>query len=395
VPSRSLAVWAVLLVTLPALAGCASKDTPASTKSVSGGSVGGAPSTSTGTAAEPPPPPPISGTSSRWHFHDYWKGKPTITLSSVDINLTPGPGGISYLLELPQGVIVPPETGFLTINVSWPQPATGVVNVTYKPADSNDYFTLPHDATSGKPIFINTTESMTDVPHRQQSLWRFNLTAMPGTDTTPPGVPTTQLHVEIKATIGRPLFIDPPHFNWWQDDLVIPLVAPTSGDISEGTTPAGNVSAPDPTGLPVKPGVVPRQDQVFTYAQSANASVRVPVTQGRIVPEGAKTVVVLLNWSSSAPNAPKLKVSYEEGNNPSSGVMPVAVDGASSRVFVLPVQPPQTDTTYSNRTTWQFHVLPEGDAAAFKGSFVMTAWVTRLEGAAAAKVGQTGGAQPR
>lgn len=387
-PRRLLALAALALLAAPALAGCASKDAPEPVRSVSGGSVGG--SASGATVADQPPPPAITGTSARWHFHDYWKGKPVITLLDTHVNLTPGAGGLSSIVTLPQGVIVPPETGYLTINVSWAAPSTGVVNLTYRPSDSQDFLPF-HDAPSGKPLFLNTTESMCDVPHRQESLWRFNLTAMPGSE-VPPGLPATELHVEIKATIGRPLFIDPPHFNWWQDQTVLPLVATVRGDLATGVTPAGNATVPDATSL-VPPSVPPRQDRIAATVTSANQSARVPVTPGRIVPEGAQTVVVLLNWTSDVPGAPKLKVTYEEANNPSSGAMPVSVDGDHTRIFVVQVQPPQTDTTYSNRTTWQFHVLPETDgAAAFKGSYVFTAWVTRLSVADAVKMAQGGGA---
>lgn len=390
---RRLAAWAVLALVLPALAGCASKETPASTGSVDGGRIGGAKSTTTSSSsssAEVPPPPPITGTSARWHFHDYWKGHPTITLTDQNVTLTPTLQGLSAVVELPQGVIVPPETGLITINLSWASPSTGVINLTYRPSDSVDF--LPYaDAESGHAVRIFTTESNCDVPHRQKSLWAFNLTAKPSADPATPGFPTTQLRLVVQATIGRPLFIDPPHFDWWRDSEVIDLVRTTSGELSTLASPAANATIPDPTSIPGALGVPPTQDNAAAFVQSVNRSARIPATPGRIVPEGATNVVVLLNWSAKAPQMPKLTVTYEEQNNPSSGELPVTVDGDQSRIFVLAVRPPQTDTTYSNRTTWQFHVIPEGDpAGAFEGSYQMTAWVTRLSGAEAVKIAQGG-----
>jgi hypothetical protein len=393
VATRRLAAWAVVALVLPALAGCASKETPAAAGSVSGGSVGGtAPSASPTVAAQPPP---ISGTSARWHFHDYWHGKPTIVLLDTHVNLTPALGGLAALVELPQGVIVPPEAGRLSVNVTWAEPTTGpsmgLVNLTYRPADSNDFLPI-RDAENGKAVLIATTESMCDVPHRQKSLWAFNLTAKPSGD-VPPGVPNTDVRVIVTATIGRPLFIDPPHFNWWQGGDTLDLVRTTAGALVTGTSPQGNVTLPDATSI-LGGGVPPQPDHVAPLVSGTNRSATIPASPGRIVPEGALTVVALLNWTSDAPGAPKLKLTYEEQNNPSSGPLPIVVDGAGSRVFVLPIQPPQTDTTYSNRTTWQFHVLPEGDSAtAFKGTYVLTAWVTRLAPGDAVKVAQGGAAR--
>ncbi|GEM_PF-4360555 len=391
---RRFAAWAVLALVVPAFAGCASKDAPAATgPDVSGGTVGGsAPTGSSATAAPAPQPAPISGTSARWHFHDYWHGNPTIVLFDAHVNLSAGAGGLSALVDLPQGVIVPPETGFLLVNVSWPaSPAgstAGLVNVTYRPADSNDFFPIK-DAANGKAIVIPTTESMCDVPHRQKSLWAFNLTAAPSSD-VPPGLPGTELHVVVSATIGRPLFIDPPHFNWWSGSDVLDLVKTTQGAIATAGTPQGNATLPDASGL-LAGGAPPSPDRVSSTAASANRSVTVPATAGRIVPEGATNVVAVLNWSPDEPTMPRLKLTYEEQNYPSSGALQTAVDGATSRVFILPVQPGQTDTTYSNRTTWQFHVVPEGDsAAAFKGGFTLTVWVTRLPYADAVKMAQGG-----
>jgi hypothetical protein len=383
VPSR-LAAWAVLALVLPALAGCASKhDTPAA--SVSGGTIGGG-SAATGAprSMAMPDAAPINGTSARWHFHDYWHGKPTIILADQDLQLQPSVGGLSAILELPQGVIVPPETGYLTVNVTWPAPATGVINLTYRPSDSNDFATIK-DAASGSPVIIPTSESMCDVPHRQKSLWAFNLTAMPSTDASNAGAPTNQVHVVVRATIGRPLFIDPPHFNWWQGGEALDLVKSVTMDLGTvATAQAGNVTAPDPTALLPKGTTPPTQSDVAATARQANESARIPATGGRIVPEGAANVVVLLNWTPAGPQMPKLRVTYQEQNFPSSGAMPVTVEGDTSRIFVLPIQPGQTDTTYSNRTTWEFHVLPEGDgAAAFKGTFTLTAWTTRLSQAEA------------
>jgi hypothetical protein len=175
------------------------------------------------------------------------------------------------------------------------------------------------------------------------------------------------IHVNVTATIGRPLFIDPPHVDWWQGATVLPLVAGAKGEIATATTREGNVTV---TGLPDS-----------TPPSAAPQDVVVPVDAGRIVPEGAASVVVVLNWTSQAPSQ-KLAVRYKEGNLPSEGPMQVAKDGDGHRVFVVPVQPPQTDTTYSNRTTWEFHVVPEGGTgteAAFDGSFTLVAWVTTLQ----------------
>lgn len=367
-----------LLIVVPAFAGCAGDDPPDQTvrpgSTTSTGS--GSPSVTT------PPTPEVrpKGTSERWHFHDYWKGNPTITLfeGNLTFNATPigadGLPAMSAIFELPHGVIVPPETGYLTFNVTWTSPdpavpnAGGRVNITYKPADSNDWF--PGGETgNGLLLQVNTTESNCDVPHRQASAWRFNATARPDTN-VPPGLPPPMAKVNITATIGRPLFIDPPHLNWWRDGDIIPLVAAASGEIRTAFTPAGNVTVP---GLPAAPSTTPPNPTALT------ASYRVPVDAGRIVPEGTKSVVVMLNWTSQLPDK-KLTLRYMENNYPSEGPMQLVSETATSRIYMLKTMQSQTDTTYSNRTTWEFRVMPEGEpASAFAGTFTLVAWASRLE----------------
>ena len=370
-PSGSIVVDRRLPVILAALivgavfAGCAGDSDQG--QPLQGGSA------SSGVVTSDPPTPIVTPTpkptSQRWHFHDYWKGSPTLTLfdGNVTLNATVSDAGtpaLSALLLLPNGVIVPAETGSLTVNASWAQTAPGgAVNLTYKPADSNGFFGAGMLA-NGKPVVVNTTESMCDVPHRQESLWKFNLTAAP--DGTPPGLPARDLHVIITATIGRPLFIDPPHVNWWIGSNVLPLVDGAKGDVFTATTAASNLTI---LTSPAAAGAAP-----------SPASARVPVDDGRIVPEGAKTVIAVLNWSSQAPNQ-KLSLRYEESNLPSTGPMQLSKDGANSRVFTLDVRAAMTDTTYSNHTTWAFDVVPDGQTPAFQGTFTLVAWVTELSAA--------------
>lgn len=364
------AVGMGLLVLAGALAGCAGEAPSATDEPVTRGSGTGAAPTTGGSTTEVVRP---KGTSDRWHFHDSWKGSPVLTLveRNVTLNATPtGPEGLpslSAIIELPPGVTVPAETGYLTVNVTWAPETTGLVNFSYRPADSNDYVPAG-DLALGQAILIPTTESMCDVPHRQQSFWRFNFTAKPGG--SPPAVPARELHVVITATIGRPLFIDPPHLDWWATGDVIPLVKATKGDLATATTRAGNLTLPGLGGAPAPEA--PRGE-----------SARVPVDEGRIVPEGAKSVVVMLNWTSELPGA-KLALGYREGNLPSEGPLQLAKDGEGTRLFVLPIQQAQTDTTYSNRTTWEFIVRPDGSEGAFRGTYEVHAWVTRLQPDAAA-----------
>lgn len=371
---RRLAAFAALLLVVPAFAGCTDEE-PAGTKEpLKTGSTGGSATTggsTTGTGGAPTAQPPRpKGTSERWHFHDYWGMSPTITLVDVNVTLQPTTGGdglpaLSALVELPQGTIVPPETGSLTFNATWNHTKGGLINLTVRPADSNDFHVVG-DLALGQPMEVGITESMTDVPHRQQSFWRFNLTAKPDMG-TPPQVPTNEVRFTVTATIGRPLYIDPPHVNWWQDREVISVVEETTGRFQGATTPAANLSIPDPT------GVSPTQPKPAAFTQPQ----RVPVDEGRIVPEGSKSVVVSLAWESQAPNA-KLKVLWKEGNSLTQGAMEVVTDGGGSRVFAIAVTPGQTDTTYSNRTTWEFQVLPDGEPPTFSGTYTLKAWAARL-----------------
>ena len=371
---RALLVAAILSASL--LAGCADDEpgaTGASNEPVKTGSTGagGAPITTS-------PSPVIDrpkGTSDRWHFHDYWKGSPTITLMEMDVVLQPNVGedgrpAFGALIELPHGVVVPPETGFLTFNATWPPDAPGTINLTYRPADSVDYH-FGGDIANGMGHQLNTTESNCDVPHRQQSAWRFNLTAQPNPNA--PGVPPREFHLVVTATIGRPLFIDPPHLNWWRNGDIIPLVEAGQGAIRSARAADTNLTLPGgvPSGAPT----------ATPTPQSLQKSHRVPVDSGKIVPEGTTSIVVMLNWTSQVPDA-KLRLEYNESNLPSGGPLEILSDGAAARVFAISVRAPQTDTTYSNRTTWEFRVIPEGEpAAAFDGTFTLVAWATRMSAA--------------
>lgn len=358
-----------LVVLASAFAGCAGNDEDTPSTTPPRGSSSTTPGPSGDTQSVPVPKP--KGTSDRWHFHDYWKGEPTITLLNATVTLNATAHGadslptISALVQLPSGVVVPAETGLLTVNVTWEPATTGLVNLTFRPADSNDY-TPAGDLANGVALTLLTTESMSDVPHRQQSFWRFNFTAAPGG--SPPALPGKDLKVVIQATIGRPLFIDPPHLDWWQSSDTIPLVAGAKGEIATATTRVGNLTY----------GQSPAPHPVPTLA-------RVPMDAGRIVPEGGKSIVAILNWTSDVPNQ-KLTLAYKEGNLPSEGPLQVAKDGATSRVFSIPLQQAQTDTTYSNRTTWEFTVKPDGQEGAFKGTFTLVAWVSRLQPEAAVAV---------
>lgn len=373
---RRIAALAALVLVAPAFAGCtggegpAARNEPLKTGANGGGAPGTGSSGGTGDAATTATPPRPKGTSERWHFHDYWGMSPTITLLDVNVTLSPTTGGdglpaLSALVELPQGTIVPPETGSLTFNATWNHTTGGLLNLTVRPADSNDFFAVG-DIALGTPLELKVTESMTDVPHRQQSFWRFNLTAKPDQG-APPQVPTREVRFTVTATIGRPLYIDPPHVNWWQDRDVISVVEGASGTFRGATTPAANLSVPDPAGL----SPTSARPAALTQPQ------RVPVDEGRIVPEGAKSVVVSLTWESQAPNG-KLKVLWREGNSLTEGAMDLMSDAEGARVYAIVVTPGQTDTTYSNRTTWEFQVVPDSEPATFSGTYTLKAWAARL-----------------
>jgi len=361
----TLRVWLILaaLVAAPALAGCASNAPDEPLKTGSSNSNSPAPTTSGSSAT------PTAGTQTkaeRWHFHDYWNGEPVITLFDDTVTLEPTAradltGGLSVVFALPKGTIVPPETGQLDLSVAWAGTAGGRLNLTYRPADTSA-FQPGGDLANGGTSIILTSESMTDVPHRARSLWAFNLTAAaPAADaaSAEPGVAGRDVRVVITATIGRPLFIDPPHLDWWQGTDAFALVAAYQGEVTTAITPAGNLSLD-----------APRQ-------QADAQTISVHADAGRIVPEGTQTIIARLAWTSQAPST-TLALAYAEDNEGTSGPAEVLEDAAGERWFSIAVAPGQTDTTYSNRTTWRFYVTPDSTAPAFSGSFSLDVWVSRL-----------------
>lgn len=390
---RLAALSVALLLALGPLAGCLGAKDEAPTKKT----VKPRPASPVATTPPAKDPDEVNTTlGKRWHFHNYWGLSPNLTLfdgevgldptKAPDIRLSPAPSVVlgRVTFGLPQGRIVPPETGTITAIVHYnATPAAGApetiggLNLSYKPANVAEF--IPAGTlTPGGPLTFPVTADMTDVPHRGRSIWEFSLAAAPSVQAV--AVANMTVHVQLVATIGRPIFIDPPHLDHWKGAETLPLISSEKalhGARSPLTQAPYVRLVPDPTAPAAEPS-----ERLAAF----------PVVNGSVVPESSKTVLVRLTWAATAPVAGTPGIEYLEENAGTTSVVTPVSDKVGERLYKIDVIPRMTDSPYANQSTWRFNVLLEGEAGAWSGTIKLEAWATKLSRDAAAFPGAAGGA---
>ncbi|MHB8606000.1 MAG: hypothetical protein ACYDCK_12170 [Thermoplasmatota archaeon] len=368
----SLGVFILLLGS--GLAGCLSGKTP--TTEVT-------PENTNAPPREPRSPTPSGGTQAetqanasfdagqRWHFHNYWGTSPNLTLFDGDVDFQNGVPDVACCppivqegrldISLAQGKIVPPETGRIDVRLLYnATPLLSGINVSFKPANSQAF--IPAGAVKPQgSLRIPVSSAMTDVPHRSRSLWQFRLEAEPAAAGV--GIANGTVHVKIVATIGRPIFIDPPHIDNWQGQTILHEF--------KGTRAARVAKSPDGT---------------YFDASSGSASTSVasfPLVNGSIIPEGTQTVLARLRWTSDAPlpaasDPTSLSLTYSEENAGTKGALQLVKDSPGERIFKLAIDPKLADNPYGNQSTWIIDVNLDATAGAFSGSVTLDVWAAKL-----------------
>lgn len=284
----------------------------------------------------------------RWHYHNYWGASSSLVL--LDDNLTLplvrtdrlslAPRTATIEFSLPYGRIVPPETGELNVTITFAPtgglPFTGL-NFSYRSGGATNFTGMK--AESGKAITIPISYDQTDVPHRGSTAWRFRL----GPETLN-GLAAANgtAHVVVEARIGRPLLIDPPHFDQWRGRTAIPL-AIVEANVSATKLADDRYALADPDA---------RTADVLPYV------LEIPLPNGSLVPERTKEVVVHLFWNTTTMGKPAL--AYAEENSPSNGTLQPTADGDGKREYRIPIGVGMSDSPYANQSTWRFVVLIEG-----------------------------------
>jgi hypothetical protein len=312
-----------------------------------------------------------------WHYHNYWGTLPYLALLNSNYSLpvadsnnpTVATHTASVDFTLPHGRIVPPETGEINATVFFNGtgglPTTGL-NFSYRPGGAVNYTTVP--VVSGKPFSIWVSYDQTDVPHQGSTMWVFRLSARamrgnPLLNATNPALANGTAHVVLVAWIGRPLLIDPPHFDHWFGRTSLPLVG--------ATVHINGTKLADARYLLV-------QDK---EAFEAPGLATIPLENGSLVPEGASEVDAYVYWNATAGFAKPL-LRYAEDNSPSNATLNPEIDRPGFRMFRVTIGQGMTDSPYVNKSTWRFTLLLDGQTgSAFSGTISLHAFAVRPSGA--------------
>lgn len=364
---RTLAIVSLALACSLALSGCFSSGSTTEPAGKDSGSTTPAKKPTTTTAPRKDP-------NLRWHYHNYWGTSSEIVLMDVNLSLpvvrtdrlVVAPRTAVVEFTLPYGKIVPPEAGELNVTIRFAPtgglPFTGL-NFSYRPGGAVNFTGMK--AEPGKPLSIPVTYDQTDVPHRSTSAWKFRL----GPEVVNGlGVANGTAHISVAARIGRPLLIDPPHFDQWRGRTAIPLAIVEANvsavKLADDRYAVSDVGS-DAMGLPS-----PRSD-ALPYV------LEIPLPNGSLVPERTFQVVVHLFWNLTQGSA-KPMLAYAEENSPSNGTLQPAGETETSREYRVPIKIGMTDSPYANASTWRFYVLVEGTpGSTLKGSLSLHAIAER------------------
>lgn len=343
-----------------ALAGCVDnadeKPPPSKLRDEKGGATG-----SDGATTSTPPRTNISS-SKRWHFHNYWGLSDNLVLFDGDVALAPEAAvagktpkvGIGTFTPK-DGTIVPPETGRITFEVTW----NGTLperplNVSYRAANMTDF--LDAGPALPGPAEIAVAEPMADAAHTGRSAWTFRLEAAP--DERGVAVANGTVHLRAVAWLGRPIIIDPPHRDQWAGKTVLAL----------GESAFEGRAAKTAKGFVVQSGA---------ETTTSDAVMKLVPPNGTVVPEGAASILVRLDWTLTAPLpvAPAFVVRWSETQNGAAGEAAKETGGATFQVYRIPIDAKSTDSPYGDRSTWAFALDLADGSPAFDGKATMRAWV--------------------
>lgn len=254
-----------------------------------------------------------------------------------------GPG--FTIIDLPEGGIVPPETGYLDVTVTWATGATTTgLRLGFRDAVNKQPTFLDEPLESGKAVRILSNLSMNDMPHTGVSKWRFFL--VPHAETGPAVFNGT---ADVRIIAHRPdvLFLAPPHPDVWGDD--------TTRSLHEESRAA-------------------RSTSVLLFSPDEEGFGFVELPNGTIVPPHTRVLMATLEWENkdqtTAALNPRPALCYSPANTRRVFCPePAQLDG-SRAVYPIEVNAKMADSPYATASQWFFLLyldsdLPTGDAAPF------------------------------
>jgi len=208
---------------------------------------------------------------------------------------------------------------------------------------------------------VNVTEAMADAAHTGASGWSFRLLA--GPDEHGLAVANGTVHVRAIAWLGRPIIIDPPHRDHWGGAEVLAMATATFEGRATKTA----------QGYVVAEGAAARTQESVLAIVPPN---------GTVVPEGATTIVVRLDWTQTAPLPvpPGLAVAWREGQTLTSGLATKEETGSTFALYRILVDTKTVDSPYSARSVWRLDVVLEDTAPAFDGKLTVQGWAAKDAG---------------
>ncbi|MBI2077131.1 MAG: carboxypeptidase regulatory-like domain-containing protein [Euryarchaeota archaeon] len=215
---------------------------------------------------------------------------------------------------------------------------------------------------SGETFSIPVDASMWDSGHQSFTSWRFWACLM-GKEESPvvlsysPGRAFLgKYHVKASIARGWPLYVEPPHTDFWQGRTTVPVLDTYSNMTCTGTSCTYYYQNPS------APGNKRAEFYYFTFVPP----------KGRLVPPGTETVRITLAWSTTSPGPAMVKplsVSYAPANVPPAHqdditkfkTAPPSERGAASRTYLVKLEPGEPDMFYQRASNWKFVWGNEGE----------------------------------
>lgn len=303
------------------------------------------------------------------HQHDYWQGRDTVDLLSVqDVEVDGGYGWCdgAYPIEVvlpPDGAVVFQGTGSMNITmdveIDEENHNSGPLELWVKRADddSPEFVAYMED---GETVMILVNESQADLPHQLLSAWEFWVYAEAGEAGT---ISTTDCPVEPSAVVGLHIDItrtrDPPVFpghpdHWGDEDELVVMEAwgRIARSVGKGTcNSAGESSHP----------VSPCQMWWRGFG---------PI-DGSIVPPGTGKLLVTVDADADgdAVLPPSLGLQFHGADTRTFQDIEPREQDDTVREYQIDLKAIETDGPYSEQSQWRFFLTNEADHGTYQGTF--------------------------
>jgi hypothetical protein len=294
------------------------------------------------------------------HVHDYWKGRERVTVVDQDYEsdatnavfwlvfatfFTHEPMAGGAFVDLPEGQTVYEGTGAMEITVAWTDPTVAGLRMTYHDAGTQTYRAWAQ-VENAKPLRIDVTPGMCDMPHAKASRWSFILGA-----SGPPPLALGKFHVKIDIVKLRDLSLFPPHPDFWQGSPAIGILQKTGAKTEQGPrSEASQFTDPIDPPADAVPGdkVVPMETQaLLVNATVTGTSSPLPIDHLNLYYHAADQFVTEFHLATQPRHS---------------------ADGKTWS-WVVPVSMNATDNPYAKKSDWAYRVtathqdapLPCGD----------------------------------